>query len=123
MDLRGLGTSIADGDLDQDVLRLDLGVLDEDVKVPVLIEDAGVEQFILGGLCVARPVGFDDGPVRLLGLRILVDSMLKFFVLDVPLRQVVAVSMDPAPESALAPSFLDRPIGQLPASHYTPFAP
>ena len=48
--------------------------------------------------------------------------MIKFFVLDVPLRRVVAVSMDPAPDSALAPSFLGRPIGQLPASHYTPSA-
>jgi hypothetical protein len=50
-------------------------------------------------------------------------SMIKFFALDVPLKRVVAVSMDPAPDSALAPSFLGRPLGQLPTSHYTPFAP
>jgi HAMP domain-containing protein len=49
-------------------------------------------------------------------------SIFKFFVLDVPLRRMVAVSMDPAPDSALAPSFRGRPIGQLPASHYTPSA-
>src|SRR6516164_2396197 len=54
---------------------LDLGVLDEDIKVPVLIEDAGVEQFILGGLFIARPVGFDDGLVRVRGLRILVEVL------------------------------------------------
>ena len=41
-------------------------------------------------------------------------SMIKFFVLDVLLRQVVAVSNDPAPDSAFAPSFLGRPSGQLP---------
>ena len=50
-------------------------------------------------------------------------SMIKFFVLDVPLRRVVAVSIDPAPDSAFAPSFFDRPTGQLPVSQYTTFAP
>ena len=42
------------------------------------------------------------------------DSMIKFFVLDVLLRQVVAVSSDPAPDSAFAPPFFGRPSGQLP---------
>src|SRR6266571_1251711 len=41
-------------------------------------------------------------------------SMLKFFVLDVLLRRVVAVSGDPAPDSVFAPSFFGRPSGQLP---------
>jgi hypothetical protein len=41
-------------------------------------------------------------------------SMIKFFVLDVLLRRVVAVSSDPAPDSAFAPSFFGRPSGQLP---------
>ena len=42
------------------------------------------------------------------------NSMIKFFVLDVLLRQVVAVSNDPAPDSAFAPPFFGRPSGQLP---------
>jgi hypothetical protein len=42
------------------------------------------------------------------------DSMLKFFVLDVSLREVVAVSSAPAPEGAYASSFLGGPTGQLP---------
>jgi hypothetical protein len=42
------------------------------------------------------------------------NSMIKFFVLDVLLRQVVAVSSDPAPDSAFAPPFFGRPSGQLP---------
>jgi hypothetical protein len=42
------------------------------------------------------------------------NSMIKFFVLDVLLRRVVAVSSDPAPDSAFAPSFFGRPSGQLP---------
>jgi hypothetical protein len=41
-------------------------------------------------------------------------SMIKFFVLDVLLKGVVAVSSDPAPDSAFAPSFFGRPSGQLP---------
>jgi len=40
--------------------------------------------------------------------------MIKFFVVDVLLRRVVAVSTDPAPDSAFAPSFSGRPPGQLP---------
>ena len=41
-------------------------------------------------------------------------SMIKFFVLDGLLRRVVAVSSDPAPDSAFAPSFFGRASGQLP---------
>jgi transposase InsO family protein len=41
-------------------------------------------------------------------------SMIKFFVLDVLLSRVVAVSSDPAPDSAFALSFFGRPSGQLP---------
>ncbi len=41
-------------------------------------------------------------------------SMIKFFVLDVLLGQVVAASTDPAPDRAFAPSFFGRPPGQLP---------
>jgi hypothetical protein len=40
--------------------------------------------------------------------------MTKFFILDVLLWRVVAVSSDLAPDSAFAPSFFGRPSGQLP---------
>ena len=43
-----------------------------------------------------------------------IHSMIKFFVLDVLLGQVVAVSTDPTPDRAVAPSFFGRPPGQLP---------
>ena len=46
-------------------------------------------------------------------------SILKVFVLDVLLNRVVAVSTDPAPDSAFALSFFGRPAGQLPWSHCT----
>jgi hypothetical protein len=47
-------------------------------------------------------------------LALFVYSMIKFFVLDVLPRGVVAVSSDPAPDSAFAPSFFGRASGQLP---------
>jgi IS1 family transposase len=46
-------------------------------------------------------------------------SMIKFFDLDVSPARGVAVSSDPAPDSAIAPSFFGRPFGQLPSSHCT----
>jgi len=59
----------------------------------------------------------------LFGTTITYNSMIKFFVLDVLLRRVGAVSSDPAPDSALAPSFLGRPLGQLPSSSCTMSSP
>src|SRR5262249_8231873 len=57
----------------------------------------------------------EEVPVLMRGVKkSLVHSMIKFFVLDVLLRQVVAVSSDPAPDSAFAPPFFGRPSGQLP---------
>jgi hypothetical protein len=43
----GLGPAIVDGDADQDVVRTFLGVLEEHVEVPVVVEDARVEQLVL----------------------------------------------------------------------------
>jgi hypothetical protein len=43
MNLCRFGTAVADRDLDENVLGVGLGVLHEDVEVPVLVEDAGVE--------------------------------------------------------------------------------
>jgi len=45
--------------------------------------------------------------------------MIKFFALDVLLVGGVAVSSGPALDSALAPSFFGRPLGQLPYPHCT----
>src|SRR6516165_11048034 len=73
MDLGRLRPPVADRDPDQDVLRASLGVFDEDVKVAVLVEDAGVEQFVLGASLVSRSVGIDDCLVRVRGLRILIE--------------------------------------------------
>ncbi len=46
MDCGRLGSTIACADLDENILRIVLGILDEDVEVAVRVEDAGVQQFI-----------------------------------------------------------------------------
>ena len=47
MDLRRFRAAIVDADLHQDVLGRFLGVFHEHVEVTVLVEDAGVDQFVL----------------------------------------------------------------------------
>ena len=54
---------------------VDLGVLDDDVEVAVLVEDAGVEQLELGALAAAAAVLLDQPAVGKLGLRILVEEL------------------------------------------------
>src|SRR5581483_3896196 len=66
MDLGRFRPPITDRDPDQDVLRTSLGVLDEDIEVSVLIKDAGVEELILGGVLISRPVGIDKSRIGVL---------------------------------------------------------
>ena len=64
-----------DGDADEHVLRTLLGVLDEHVEVPVLVEHAGVEELVLELLARSSAVGLDQVPVRKLALRVLVQVL------------------------------------------------
>ena len=75
MDFRGLGTPIVDADLDQDILGRFLGVFHEHVEVTVLVEDAGVDQFVLGFLAASAAVGEHQLIIRIGGLRILVEVL------------------------------------------------
>ena len=68
-------TAVVDGDLDQDILRGRLGVLDEHVKVAVLVEHAGIDQLILEVLPAPAPVGLDQVVVGVGRLRILVEVL------------------------------------------------
>ena len=71
--MRGrFGPAIADADLDQDILRSVLGVLDEHVEVAIVVEDAGIQQFIFRILTAALPIGPDQVVVWKCRLRILV---------------------------------------------------
>ena len=72
VDLSRLGAAIVDGDLDEDVLRRFLGILDEHVEVAALIEDPGIEQLILEVLLAPVPVGLDEISIGECGLWILI---------------------------------------------------
>jgi hypothetical protein len=63
------------GDPHEDVFRALLGVLDEHVKVPVIVKYAGVEQLVFKLFPRPSPVRFDQIPVRVLPLRVLVEVL------------------------------------------------
>lgn len=66
---------VGDRDPHEDVFRIGLGVLNEDVEVAVVVEDPGIGQFILG--IVMRPFGV-GGPEQIVGellLRVLVQPL------------------------------------------------
>jgi hypothetical protein len=97
--------------------------------------DALLDDFLTGKLELLTPTLFDYEVANALRVAVtrqrlseqdaataLADffhSMIKFFDLDVSPARGVAVSSDPAPDSAIAPSFFGRPFGQLPSSHCT----
>ena len=73
---RRLRAAVVDRDLDEDVLGRRLGVLDEDVEVAAVVEDAGVEQLVLGlGSIARRRFSSSRLRVRVLRLRVLVEVL------------------------------------------------
>ena len=75
MKRRRVGSAVARADADQDVIGPGLGVFDEDVEVPVVVENAGVEQLVLGFVLAAAAIGRDEVVVRIRRLRILVQVL------------------------------------------------
>ena len=69
---RGLIAAVHDGDPAEHIFRSGLRVLDEDVEVAVVVEDAGVQQFVLGLAAAASAVLGDELVVRKRPLRVLV---------------------------------------------------
>ena len=72
---RGLRTAVVDRDLNQQVFRGRLGVLDEDVEVTILIEHAGIDQLVLEFVAAAFAVGLDEIAVWKRRLRVLVQVL------------------------------------------------
>ena len=70
---RRLWAAVGGRDPDQDVVRVRLRVLDHDVEVAALAEDARVEQLELGIPAAAAAVLLDEPGVRVFGLRVLVE--------------------------------------------------
>ncbi len=75
VDGRRLRAAVLDRDLDEDVLRAGLRILDEDVEVAALGKDARVEQLVLGLLDRAPAVLLDQLPVRVFRVRVLVQVL------------------------------------------------
>ena len=72
VDRRRLGAAVADGDAGQQVGRAGLGVVDLDVEVAAVVEDAGVQQLVLRVTEATGPVGRQQVVVREGRLRVLV---------------------------------------------------
>jgi len=70
-----IGTAVGGGDLDQNVVGGRLGVLDDDVEIPVLVEDPRVGELELGFLSAAAAILFDEPLVRERLLRVLVEDL------------------------------------------------
>ncbi len=68
-------SAVMDGDLDEDVFRCGLGILDEYVEVAVLIEDARIEQLVLRVATASRAIRADEVRVRVRGMGILVEVL------------------------------------------------
>jgi hypothetical protein len=69
----GIGPPVGDGDERDQVLGGLLRVLDEDVEVALVVEDAGVEELVLE--LVARAVRVNERVVGVGGLRVLVEPL------------------------------------------------
>ena len=63
------------GDADEHVFRAVLRVFHEHVEVAVIVEYAGIEQFVLELFPRPSPVGLDQVPVGILALRVLVEVL------------------------------------------------
>ena len=71
----GWGRATIDGrDPDRDILLVDLRILHRDVEEPVVVEDAGVDEFILGALAGTATVFGNEVGVGKDLLRILVEQ-------------------------------------------------
>ena len=75
MQQRRLASAIVGGDLDQHVFGRCLRVLHEDVEVPIVVEDPGIEELVLVLLAGSLVVCFHQIVVRKGALRILVQVL------------------------------------------------
>ena len=120
MQIGRLGSSVLRRDADEDVFGAAFGVFHEDVEVPVLVEDAGVEQLVLHLLAGAAAIRLDQVAVRVGRLRVLVEILhvrvgrgaveIKVVLLDV--LAVVAFAVGQSEQPLLENRILAVPEGQ-----------
>src|SRR5262249_54378312 len=70
--VRSLRPTVRDSDLDQNVLDIDLRIFHEDIKVSVIVENSGVEQFEFRLILSTSPVFVDQSCIWEFSLRVLV---------------------------------------------------
>ena len=107
-------------DLHQDVFRTGLGVLHEDVEVPVVVEDAGVEQLVLDLVPGTPAVRLHQVGVGKRRLRILVEILhvrvrrraVEVEVVLLHVLAVVALAVGQSEEPLLEDRILPVPQGQ-----------
>ena len=75
MDRRRIGTAVLDRDADDEVLGRRLGVLHGHVEVPVVVEDAGVQELELPSPSLPAAVLLDELLVGIGALRVLVEPL------------------------------------------------
>lgn len=73
MNFGGLGAAIVNGDFDEDVFGRIFDVFDEDIEVAIIVEEAGVGEFVFEFVAAALAVGRDELVVGVGGLRIFVE--------------------------------------------------
>jgi hypothetical protein len=96
MKTRSLGATVDDADSHQHVLWRLLGILDEHIEVPVVIEDAGVEQLVLRIAASAAPAfrhqfGVGEGALRIFVQILHVGMAGKVVEIEVALLDIFAV--------------------------------
>src|SRR5437870_11766161 len=74
MHARRFGSAIVRGDSNEDVFRGGLGILDDNIKVTVFVEDAGIEQLKFGVLFRTAPIFLEQLSIGLSARRIFVKN-------------------------------------------------
>ena len=118
-----LRPAVYGGDLHQDVFRVVFGIFHEDVEVPVVLEDAGVEEFVLHVVFGTTPVRLYQIRVSKCRLRILVQVLhtgmgrgaVEVEVILFHILAVVAFAVGEAEEPLLQDGVLLIPQGQCEA--------
>ena len=75
METSGLGAAIGHGDANQNIIRRSLGIFGKDIKVPAILENAGIGQFEFRLLAAAPPIFFHQLHVGKFRLRIFVERL------------------------------------------------
>ena len=75
MQRRFIRAAIVRGDANEQVFRRLLGVFDIDVEIPVIVEDAGVDEFKLSCAQATPPIFLDQTRIRKFRLRVFVERL------------------------------------------------